>query len=163
MPAELRLLSLQHTVDIVTLLVNDPGFQSKFTQIMKEITLNPGLTLQQKQEVTSLIYTNLDVFNEGAMDLGKSQLILHDIVIEALPVRQPRYRESHKEREIIRQEIQKLLDSSVASPSLSPWASPVVLIKKKDGSTWFCIDYRLLNAITKKDTYPLPRIDDTLD
>ena len=52
---------------------------------------------------------------------------------------------------------------NVISESKSPWAFPVVLIPKKDGTTRFCIDYRGLNRITKKDVYPLPRIDDILD
>ena len=47
--------------------------------------------------------------------------------------------------------------------SNSPWASPVVLVAKKDGSTRFCVDYRKLNAITKLDSFPLPRVDDSLD
>ncbi len=65
------------------------------------------------------------------------------------------------------QEAKKLLDDmlgrSVIQPSSSPWASPVVLVLKKDGSLHFCIDYRKVNSVTRKDAYPLPRVDDTLD
>ena len=59
--------------------------------------------------------------------------------------------------------LQEMLANDVIQPSNSPWASPIVLVTKSDRSMRFCVDYRKLNAATRKDAYPLPRIDDTLD
>ncbi|GBN93716.1 Transposon Ty3-I Gag-Pol polyprotein [Araneus ventricosus] len=59
--------------------------------------------------------------------------------------------------------VKEMVDNGIIEESSGPWASPIVLVKKKDGSTRFCDDYRKLNEITKKDSYPLPRIDDTVD
>ena len=59
--------------------------------------------------------------------------------------------------------VNEMLEQGVIVPSSSPWASPIVLLEKKDGSTRFCVDYRKLNAITKLDVFPLPRIDDSLN
>ena len=56
-----------------------------------------------------------------------------------------------------------MLEKDIIQPSTSPWASPIVLVRKKDGSHQFCVYYRKLNSVTKKDAYPIPRIDDTLD
>ena len=56
-----------------------------------------------------------------------------------------------------------MLEKDIIQPSVSPWSSPVVLVKKRDGKYHFCFDYRKLNAVTQKDSYPLHRIDDTLD
>ena len=56
-----------------------------------------------------------------------------------------------------------MLSSGVIRPSSSPWNSPLVLIKKKDGTWCFCIDFCKVNAITHHDAYPLPRVDETLD
>ena len=56
-----------------------------------------------------------------------------------------------------------MLSKGFIEPSDSPWASPIVLVAKQDGSTRFCIDYRLLNDVTRKDLFPLPRIDETIE
>ena len=56
-----------------------------------------------------------------------------------------------------------MLDQKVIESSVSPWASPIVLVQKKDGGVRFCVHYRKLNRVTKLDEFPLPRIDDILD
>jgi hypothetical protein len=56
-----------------------------------------------------------------------------------------------------------MLQEGVVTPSRSPWSSPIVLVNKRNGEVRFCVDYRRLNTITKKDVYPLPRIDDSLN
>ncbi len=73
------------------------------------------------------------------------------------PVQLPPCRLPITKQEIEKEEVQKMLDGGVIEPCQSNWASPVVLVTKKDGTTRFCVDYRKLN------NYPLPRIDDTLD
>ena len=59
--------------------------------------------------------------------------------------------------------VNEMEERGIVQPSSSPWASPVVLVPKKDGSMRFCVDFRRLNSITRKDVYPLPRVDDILD
>ena len=60
-------------------------------------------------------------------------------------------------------QLQRMLEQRVIQPSSSPWASPIVLVRKKDGSLRFCVDYQSLNSVTKPDCFPLPSIDDMLD
>ena len=63
----------------------------------------------------------------------------------------------------LKEQIQELLEKGFIRPSVSPWSAPILFIKKKDGSLRMCIDYRQLNAVTIKNKYPLPRIDDLFD
>lgn len=81
----------------------------------------------------------------------------------AHPIRQKPYRVSSSERKVIADQVQEILKKGVIEESCSPWAAPVILVKKKDGAWRFCVDYRRLNAVTKKDIYPRPRIDDVID
>ena len=81
---------------------------------------------------------------------------------DAAPVRQPVHQVPPQRKEEVCKLLNEMLERGVVEPSTSPWASPIVLIRK-DGSTRFCIDYRKLNDMTQKDAYPLPRINATLD
>ncbi|BHF81360.1 hypothetical protein SprV_0702449000 [Sparganum proliferum] len=105
-----------------------------------------------------------DVFAWDEYTLGRTSCIRHAIETgTAKPIWQPPRRiPAH-----LQKEVDTLLDSMLATgvikPSRSPWASPVTLVPKKDGTIRFCIDYRRLNAVTTRDSFPLPRIECTLD
>lgn len=79
------------------------------------------------------------------------------------PIYSKQYPAPHKDQQIKLEETQKLLERGQIEESTSPWSSPVVLVKKKDRTMRFCIDYRRLNSITIKDAFPLPRIDEIFD
>lgn len=65
-------------------------------------------------------------------------------------------------RALVEAELEQMLGYHIIEPTKGLWASPVVLVKKKD-SSWFCMDYRKLNPVTRKDAYPLPQMDDVLE
>ena len=81
----------------------------------------------------------------------------------SLPIRQRPYRVGPATQKEINSQIEEMLTNDVIQLSVSPWASQVILVTKKDGKKRFRIDFRKLNAVTSKDSYPLNRIDDTLD
>ena len=88
----------------------------------------------------------------------------HQIPVTSdVPVTQPYRRIPPSQFEDVRQHIQELADKGVIRSSSSPYASPIVIVRKKDGSIRLCVDYRKLNAVTRKDAFPLPRIDESLD
>ena len=92
-----------------------------------------------------------------------TELVTHSIETgDHPPIRQPIRRTPFALRRKADEMVREMIDQGVVQPSHSPWASPIVLVKE-DGGTRFCVDFRHLNAITKQDVYPLPRIDDTLD
>ena len=121
-------------------------------------------TSKEKLELLALIRKYSIVFAASEYDLGKTPLVKHTIPLtDEKPIAQRPYRVPHALREEYARQIKGMLENKIIRPSSSPWASPVVLIRKKGGAMRFCVDYRRLNAITRKDTYPLPRIDDMLD
>ncbi|KAG6614968.1 Gag-pol fusion protein [Phytophthora cinnamomi] len=82
---------------------------------------------------------------------------------DSAPIMMKRRRQAHTEDAIIEENVTKMLQAGVIEEGNGAWGFPVVLVKKKDGEVRFGVDYRALNRVTKKDVYPLPRIDETLE
>ena len=123
-----------------------------------------GLSDTEVEQLRELLYRFSSAISMSDSDMGRTHLVQHHIDTQgANPVKQQPRRLPFYRREEVRQMIADMLGKEVIEPATGPWSSPVILVQKKDGSTRFCIDFRQLNALTKKDAHPLPRIDDTLD
>ena len=85
------------------------------------------------------------------------------IQTEGPQAKQPLRRMPEALKAAIKEEMQKMLNQRVVRPSSSSWSSPIVLVRKKNGTWRFCVDYRKVNSMTRRDAYPLPRIYATLD
>ena len=123
-----------------------------------------NLTADQKEQLVCLLTKYRKVFAFSEKELGCAKGVEHHIELnERVPVKQRPNRVSQYEREIIEKEVKGKLESGLIVESNSPFASPVVLVGKKNESWRFCVDYRKLNATTKLTSYPLPRMDDLFD
>ena len=95
---------------------------------------------------------------------GVNPLIEHEIKLEdPTPIKQRYHLRNPAMQDMINQELDKMLAEGVVQPSTSPWSSPVVITRRKDGKPRFCVDFRRLNSVTKRDAYPLPQVNATLD
>ena len=111
-----------------------------------------------------LLLRNRQAFSESEYDLGLTDVVTHRIDTgSAKPVRQQLRRYPPAHVEAIASHVDNMLDHGIIEPASSPWASNIVLVRKKDGTYRCCIDYRQLNSVTRRDAYPLPRIDSCLD
>ena len=129
-----------------------------------QLSLPEELTEVQRDKFAALLSLYSDVVAINDKQLGRTDILSHKIDTgDATPIRQQARRVPLPQREKVKELLKDMMKKEVISPSKSPWASPVVLVTKKDGSTRFCIDYRKVNDVTRKDAYPIPRVDDTLD
>ncbi|CAL9692669.1 unnamed protein product [Knipowitschia caucasica] len=123
-----------------------------------------GLDQCQKEQLRHLLDRYVDIFAARDEDCTQTRLVQHSIDTgSAPPIRLRPHRLALSKRQLAEDMIHKMLAAGIIEPSSSPWAAPVVLVRKRLGGWRFCVDYRRLNAVTKKDSYPLPRIDDALD
>jgi transposase InsO family protein len=122
------------------------------------------LNAEQEKRMDLLFDEYRDIFSQGSNDIGQTDIVEHSIdttghePIKAMPRRVPMHQQEKLDNMIVEME-----NNRVIQKSESAWASPIVLAPKKDGTLRFCVDFRAVNDITRKDAYPLPRIDDILE
>ncbi|XP_048339157.1 uncharacterized protein LOC125425633 [Sphaerodactylus townsendi] len=127
----------------------------------EELVWPASVPVLDKERILSVLHRFEDVFRK---EPGRTTLAKHGIDTGTHgPIQCPPYRVNGRVLADVRREVEEMLGLGVIQPSLSPWAAPVVLVAKPDGSIRFCVDYRKLNSITKPDAYPMPRIDTLLD
>lgn len=135
-----------------------PNFLQTFFEENSE-----NLAPSQKDIFADFLVEFQDMFSEDLV-AGNCEVLEHTIdVRDSKPIKQTPRRVPLHLREEVDRIIEEMKSQGVIEESRSPWVSPVVMVKKKDGSLRFCVDYRKLNAATVKDSYPLPRIEDILD
>lgn len=114
-----------------------------------------------RSDVSELIQSHHALFSDVP---SRTTAAFHDIEVgDHNPIKQHAYRLNPTKRELMQSEIKYLLDNGLAVSSYSPWSSPCLLVPKSDGSVRFCTDYRRVNAVTKADSFPLPRMEDCVD
>ena len=125
---------------------------------------NPDIPETERKLHYDTLMKYPNVISWGPHDLGTVNIVKHKIDTgQAEPCKMPLRRMGPVKRDIVHSEIKAMLENDIIEESQSPWSAPVVLVHKKDGGRRFCVDYRALNDVTKKDCYPLPRPDDILE
>ena len=116
-----------------------------------------------RSRIEKLVLRNKDLFASKDSELGHTDTVKMRIDTgDTKPIKLRPYRTPIKNREVIDKAVDEMLDAEVIRRSNSPWSFPVVIVDKKDGTKRFCVDFRKLNQVTKKNSYPLPLIDDIL-
>ena len=123
--------------------------------------IEPQLTGEWAHRARDLLRQHADVFSRHDLDVGKTSMVRHKInLVDDTPFKERSRPISSRDLTDAREHIRALLDAGIIRESSSPYASPIVLVRKKNGSLRLTVDYRKLNQKTIKDAYALPRIDD---
>lgn len=155
--SRIRRKKLDDIVLHVNMLLDQNYSNVQLTELKSKLS---HLDIELQQQIIKIFEKHITILNEtGTVTTGELTLRLtSDKVINYRP-----YRLAPCEKEKVKTIIQNLLDNEIIRESESPFSSPVILVKKKDGTDRLCIDYRSLNKIIERDPYPLPLIEDQID
>jgi len=150
--------------------INEPDTHSSDTSTLPPHLLAlylrsvDNLEGEEARRLQELLATYSDVFAQHDFDLGEFSTIMHRIDTgDAKPVRHGLRRTPLGFQDEEEAHLQKMLDHGIIQPSASEWAAAPVIVKKKDGKYRYCVDYRSLNLRTRKDSFPIPLIEECLD
>jgi len=138
--------------------------QKEHKSALEEIHIGDGLTAEQDKLLRDLLKSHEDIFSTGETDIGQCNLVKHRIELEnEIPFKQRHRRIPPGMIEEVRKHLEQLLAGGVIRKSKSPFASNIVIVRKKSGKLRMCVDYRMLNNRTIKDAYALPRVEEVFD
>ena len=174
MPVTRMVAANQVTRVIDTISAERPKEQPTLKEAERQVLLLDKLYLsgleawprEQGEKVCGLLREYHDIFSLEKQDMGHTKVTKHKIVLkdpDTLPFKEHFCRIPPPQMDEVREHLKLMLDAGVVQLSNSPWCNAVVLVRKKDGSLCFCIDFRRLNALTVKDSHPLPCICETLE
>ena len=146
----------------------DPEQTANNVQVEHEIPLIPDLSQAQQvlgaeaaEALRKLCLEYSDIFSDGSEGVAATTLFEAPVdTAKGVVVCRPPYRQSRKQRQAAKKLVDELLEQGIVSRSPSPWAFPITIVKKEDGSPRFCVDFREVNKHLSVPKYPLPRIDD---
>lgn len=140
------------------------NFVHKLNGLNEEIHVGDQLNKEEMTQLERILTGHIKAFSMNG-ECGQTDLVEHviELMPNAKPFAEPLRRRAQVQIDETRRQVSKLLDEGIIEESNSPWASAYVLAKKKSGDYRLCIDFRKLNNVTKKTSYPLPNIDDCLD
>jgi len=136
----------------------------KYDKILEEIEIGDSMTEEQVRQLKEVLGTYKDIFSTGDTDIGQCNLFKHRIELNnPTPFKERHRRIPPGMVEEVRAHLEQLLTGGIIRKSKSPFASNIVLVRKKSGKLRMCVDYRLLNNRTIKDAYALPRVEEIFD
>ena len=152
-------------VQPVTIEIQSTPNSDEYIKLLEEVDITKSdLNKEQLDIGKDLILQYKDIFSKGDHDLGHTDKVRHRIdMVDETSVKHRYRRIPPSMYDEVRSHLKQLLDNSVIRPSHLPFASAIVIVRKKNGTIRMCVDYRQLNKQSKKDSYALPRIEELLD
>lgn len=133
----------------------------KYCFTVEGINSEEHLLPQEREQLQEVVDAH---FNSSLSTLGRTNRVKHIIDTGNVPaIKQRYYPISPARQKLVNEELDKMIELGVVEPSHSAWSSPILLVDKPDGSKRFCVDFRKVNAVSKKDAYPLPHVTSVLD